>query len=94
MLLVDENKNNVEISGDSTQAFSQVQMLFVSYLYSLKDTKEQKRILKNFYYFLFEAIDNDNLKSVLEDFSYVSMLPPDKFVKEMKKFLKGGKHGK
>lgn len=84
MLLVDENKNNVEISGDITQAFSQVQMLFVSYLYSLKDTKEQKIILKNFYYFLSEAIDNNNLKSVLEGFAYVAMLPPDKFEKEMK----------
>lgn len=85
MILVDEKNKLFDIKGNREQAFVQVQMLLTSYLVSLNDRKEARKIVDALNEFLVECIKNNTLKKNLETLSYYAFLDSKKFEKEVKK---------
>lgn len=87
MLLVDEKNKLFEVQGNREQAFIQVQMLLYSYLVSLNDRNEARRIVNVLNEFFIDAIKNNTLKKNLETLSYYSFLDKKKFEKEVNKMI-------
>lgn len=87
MLLVDEKNKLFDVQGNREQAFIQVQMLLCSYLVSLNDRNEARRIVNVLNEFFIDAIKNNTLKKNLETLSYYSFLDKKKFEKEVNKMI-------